>query len=216
MSGAFFGETAIDDYLNVKLLTALGDPVPGFTDFVPVGKNFPVVRARIPADAMVLWNPIIGQMRLRDTKFLALLQGGEFACTTELVPPFPPDSEWVVPVFASASALMRVRFYPNDWKDYTLVGGAVDRLQIGVTAGELASNRLEIAISSPVDDATIEFSDWLPTTAAASLVYQITSTAYGSDQWQSSSILFKPYFLRANDLSGRYDFSAYDQGVVYF
>ena len=217
ISGSFFDDPEVDEFLNIRVLNSLGDPLPGYTDFVPVTKNTPVVTATIPTDSMLFWKSLAGQSQFRDGRFLAITGAtNRFAIFEELVPPFPVDQEWEIPVRADDTALLRIRFYPNPFKTFSLVAGVLQRIRVGIGAGEEPSTRVEVAIQSQRPGATVEINDWLPTTSAASsLEYQVTSTAFGSNVWQAGSLLLKPYFFTLDDIRARYDSTAYDQGVVH-
>lgn len=217
VSGPFFGDTIIDEYLNVRLKTALGDPVPGFADFVPVTKNAPIVNVRVPAESILFWQPIKGSVQLRGTTVTAITDAqGEFAVFSELVPAWPPGNEWVFPILSNTAALLRVRFTPNEFRDASLFAGVPARVTVGIGSGEQPGTRVEIVIKG-APGAQVEIGDWLPSTSAvATLAYQVTSTAYGPNTWQASSLTLKPYFFTLADISARYDAHAYDQGVVHF
>ncbi len=217
ISGSFFDEPKVDEFLNVRVLNSLGDPLPGFTDFVPVSKNTPIVDATIPSESMLFWNALIGSPQFRDGRFLAITDDQHrFTISQELVPSFPVGHEWEIPVRAEDTALFRVKFAPNDYRTFSLIAGVPQRVRVGIGPNELPSNRVEVVIQAQRPGTAVEINDWLPTTSAASsLEYQMTSTAFGSNVWQAGSLLLKPYFFTLDDIRARYDSTAYDQGVVH-
>lgn len=218
ISGPFFEQTVVDEYLNVQLQTSLGDPLGGFTTPVSVGKNSPVINMSIPNEALLFWHVLAGEVQFINGRFTAVTDSnGRFALTHELVPPFHPGVEWEIPILANDTALVRVAFLPNDYRTFSLGASTPTRITVGMTPTEQASTRIEIAIQTQTPGAHIVFNDWVTTTsAAAQMFYQVTSTAFGNNEWQAGSLMLKPYFFTLNDIRARYDFTAYNQGVVHF
>lgn len=218
VSGPFFEQTVVDEWLNVQLQNSLGDPLPGFLTPVSVGKNSPVVNMSIPNEALLFWQVLAGNSQFRDNRFTAVTNDdGRFAITQELVPSFPAGVEWEIPVLANDAALIRVAFLPNDYRTFSVGAGTPIRITVGMLSTEQPSSRIEIAVQTQTPGAEVIFNDWVTTTsAAAQLYYQVTSTAFGNNEWQAGSLLLKPYFFTLNDIRARYDFTAYNQGVVHF
>lgn len=217
VSGPFFEETVIEEYLNVQLLNSLGDPLTGFSNHQSVGKNSAVTALPIPNESMLFWTVLAGSVQLRDGRFTAVSDSdGRFALSYELVPSFPPGTEWEIPVLANDSAVLRVAFFPNDYRDFSLGANLLQRVVVGTTTSEQAATRIEIAIRTEQAGSEVAFNDWLTvTSAAARLSYQVTSTAFGDNVWQAGSLMLKPYFFTLDDIRARYDFNAYNQGVVH-
>lgn len=217
VSGPFFEETVVDEWLNVQLQNSLGDPLSGFFSPVSLGKNSAVTAMSVPNESMLFWNVIAGSVQYRDGRFTAVTDAdGRFAITQELVPPFPPGTEWEIPVLANDTTVLRVAFLPNDYRTFSLGNGLLQRVTVGTTSSELAASRIEIAIRTERAGSEVAFNDWLTTTSAATqLVYQVTSTAFGDNVWQAGSLMLKPYFYTLDDIGARHDFTAYNQGVVH-
>jgi hypothetical protein len=218
VSGPFFEQTVVDEWLNVQLQNSLGDPIAGFTTPVSVGKNSPVANMSIPNEALLFWTVLAGQVQFRDNRFTAVTDSdGRFAITHELVPAFPAGVEWEIPVLANDTALIRVAFLPNDYRTFSVGTGTPARITVGTQSSEQPASRIEIAVQTQNSGAEVVFNDWVTTTsAAAQLYYQVTSTAYGNNEWQAGSLLLKPYFFTLDNIRARYDFTAYNQGVVHF
>jgi hypothetical protein len=218
VSGPFFERTTVDEFLNVQLQNSLGDPLPGFSSPVSLGKNSAVVNMSIPNEALLFWQVLAGASQFRDNRFTAVTDAdGHFTITQELVPPFPAGVEWEIPVRADDAALIRVAFLPNDYRTFSVGAGTPTRITVGMLSSEQPSTRIEIVVQSQNAGAEIIFNDWVTTTSsAAQLYYQVTSTAFGSNEWQAGSLLLKPYFFTLADIRARYDFTAYNQGVVHF
>lgn len=217
ISGPFVEQTVIDEYLSVQLQNALGDPLPGFSSPAAVSKNSPVTAMSIPNEAMLFWDVITGSVQMRDGRFTAVTDSdGRFAVTQQLVPSFPAGTEWQIPVIANDAVLVRIGFLPNAFREFSLGANLAERITVGTTAVEADANRIEVVIRSERGGSEVSFNDWLTTTSAATqLQYLVTSTAFGNAAWQSSSLMLKPYFFTLADISARYDFTAYNQGVVH-
>lgn len=217
ISGPFFEDTVIEEYLNVQLFNSLGDSLPGFTTHQSVGKNSAVTAVSIPNESMLFWTVLAGSIQLRNGRFTAVTDSaGRFALSHELVPAFQPGTEWEIPVLANDSTVLRVAFVPNDYRDFSLGANLLQRVLVGTTSAEQPASRIEIAIRTEKAGSEVAFNDWLTaTSAAARLSYQVTSTAFGDNVWQAGSLMLKPYFYTLDDIRARYDFNAYNQGVVH-
>jgi hypothetical protein len=215
VSGPFFDDLTIDEYLNVQLLDALGVPLPGFTNPVGIGKNFPIVAMPIRADSLLFWDVIQGEVQWRDNRMLAVTDAlGRFVLSTELVPAWPPGQEWEIPLRADDPCQLRVGFLPTGYRTIALATGVIDRLTVGTGPATSPTTRLEIVVNAQRAGTIVEINNWLPVTSVTSLQYQLTSTAYGSNVWQSASATVKPYFFTLDDIKARYDFTGYNKGVV--
>lgn len=218
ISGPFFEDTDIEEFLNIQLLNALGSPLPGYSRPVSVGKNFAIPNVTIQASSMLFWDVVRGSVQFRDGKFIAITDStGRFALSQFLVPAFSPGTEWVVPVRSNDTALLRIKFEPNDYRDFSLVTGALQRVTVGTLPTEQDARRIEVVVVTQQPFKEVEFNNWLPlASSVSSIVYQITSTAFGNNVWQAGSLMLKPYFFTTDDIAARYDFSAYDNGVIHF
>jgi hypothetical protein len=217
ISGPFFEDTVIDEFLNVQLLNPLGTALPGFEDPVGVPKNYAVVAIPISAESMLFWTVLQGAVQYRAGKFVAVADSnGRFVLSTELVPSFPAG-EWQIPLRSNDTALFRVKFEPGDFRDISLSAGLLHRHTVGIPSGGAPASRIEIVIAGR-PNVEVEINNWIPigSSSLSSLVYQITSTAFGDAVWQAGSLMLKPYFFTLADISARYDFSAYDNGKVHF
>jgi hypothetical protein len=217
ISGPFFEDMEVDEYLNVQLFDALGLPLTGYEKPVAVGKNFAVTATKIASDSMLFWDVIVGAVQIRDGKFLAVTdENGRFVLSKELVPEFKTETLWDIPVLSDTAALLRVKFEPNDYRSFSLPDGILQRVTVGMNPGDLPASRIEVVIQAQHPGALVEFGDWVAHSTVSYLSYQVTSTAYGSNVWQAGSLMLKPYFFTLQDIAARYDSSGYDSGVVYF
>jgi hypothetical protein len=217
LSGPFFDRTVLDEYLSIQLRNAIGDTLPGYTSFVNVAKNFPITQVPIKADALLFWRAIAGQQQWIDGQFVAMTDANRHFCITqELVPEFPAGTEWSIPVLADDSGTIRVKFAPNDYRTYYFVPGIVQRITVGTESTDSDASRIEIAITTSRANARVQLGDWLTTQVSAQqLAYQITSTAYGDNVWQASSLQLKPYFYSLEYIRAQYDLTAYNQGSIH-
>jgi len=217
ISGSFFEDTEIDEYLNLQLFGSTGNPLPGYEDPVSVGKNFAVTHVSINNESMLFWDVIYGEVQFRGNKFVAITDAnGRFVLSTELVPEFPPGVSWNIPVQTNGAATLRFKFEPNGYQTYYLVENILARISTGIASTHQPGTRIEIVVRSQQPGVEVEFGNWAIASGIASLRYQITSTAVGNNVWESSSLIIKPYFFTLDDISARFDFSSYNRGVVHF
>ncbi len=218
ISGPFFEKTIIDEYLSIQLFNSVGDPVSGFETPVSSPKNTPVINLPINAESMLFWPVTQGKAGFSEGKFVATTDdNGRFVIHQEMVPAFPPGVEWQIPVTAFGTVLMTVRFYPNPARTFSLSAGNLQRVLVGMLPGDEPATRVEIALRSEQPNRSVEFSKWATNApAVSSIQYNMTSTAFGASEWQGGSLLLKEYFFTLEDVSARYDFSAYDNGVLHF
>jgi hypothetical protein len=218
VSGPFFEDTVIDEFLSIQLFNTLGDALTGFDNPVQVGKNFSVIDMPIKAESLLFWDVIQGSIQWRDGKFIAITDSdGRFVLSTELVPAFPAGTEWEIPVKSNDTTLVNVKFEPNEARSFSLSTGILTRIRVGSVTSDQDASRIEIAIRTERAGSEIEFNNWLPTSSAvATILYQITSTAFGSNVWQAGSLLLKEHFFTLDDIDARYDFGAYDNGTIQF
>jgi hypothetical protein len=217
VSGPFFDGLQIDEYLNIQLFNTLGQPVAGYEQPVSVGKNFAVQGVSIRSDSMLFWDVLRGSIQYRNGKFIAVTDAaGKFALSKELVPEFTPGTEWTVSVRSNNPAALRVGFMPNGYRDFSLITNIRQRVVVGTETTEQNANRIEVVVTTQMPFKEVEFDNWHPTpSSVVSMVYQITSTAYGNSVWQAGSLMLKPQFFTLDDITARYDFSAYDNGVIH-
>ena len=167
---------------------------------------------------MLFWDVIRGSVQFKNGNFIAITDAeGKFVLSQHIVPEWSAGTEWQIPVIANDPTLLRVKFEPNDFRDFSLTTDVLQRVTVGTLPSEKATTRLEIVARSQTPFSEITFNNWLPTTSSVSfLLYQLTSTAFGDNVWKSSSLIVKPYFFSTADISARYDFSGYNNGVVHF
>lgn len=218
VSGPFFDDLVIEEYLSLQLLNPIGTALPGFDQLLEVGKNFAVANMPIKSESMLFWDVVQGTVQFKGDHFVAITDSnGCFVLSQELVPTFPPGTEWQIPVRSNGVALLRVAFLPNDYRDFSLSDGILNRVNVGSVNSDQDCSRIEVVLKSHEPYTEVEFFNWLPTEySLASIIYQITSTAYGDNIWQAGSLMLKPYFFTLGDIKARHDFFGYDSGTVHF
>jgi hypothetical protein len=216
VSGPFFEKTTIDEFLSIQLFNALGDTITGYSEPVLVGKNFGVFDMPIKAESMLFWDVAHGSIQWRNGKLIAITDSnGRFLLYTDLVPAFTSGVEWEIPVKSNDTTSLSVRFYPNESRSFSLATGILTRIRVGTTTSDEDASRIEISVRTENPGSEVEFNNWLPTSSAVStLLYQLTSTAFGSNLWQAGSLMLKEYFFTLDDISARYDFVSYDNGTI--
>jgi hypothetical protein len=214
VSGVLFDRDNVDEQLSLTVFDKLGAPIvhDGLAP-LPVNKQFPITEMPVMADVICLWHVADGSITFskrgttQEIYAVSLCNElGQFQVTEEVIPAMPPGTEWNVPVTANEPCTLRVRFYPNEWREYALPQGSPVQALIGTTADDVPTERIEIiVIGTP--DTTVEFGNWVPTqNQAFSLIYGITADVFGDAQWQATNMFQKPMFLNfAMGLKGRFN-----------
>ncbi len=214
VSGVLFDRPKIEEQLSVTVFDKLGNATVEDNGFpVSIDKQFPVSEMPIMADSLLLWVVADGSMtfskRGTTQEVLAISlcdELGQFQTTQEVQPFLPPGTEWSIPVESSTPCTIRVRFVPNEWREFDIPARTPTQILVGSTDEEFPVERIEfVVIGNP--DTQVEFGNWIPTqNQSFSLVYGITADVFGDAQWQATNLFQKPYFLNfAMGLKGRFD-----------
>lgn len=228
VSGVLFNRPQVDEQLSVTVFDKLGNVIIDDGGFpLPVEKQFPITEMPLMADSIVLWHVADGSMSFskrgttQEVQAVALCDSkGQFQTTQEVIPFMPPGTEWSVPVISSTPSTVKVRFVPNEVREFNIPALIPTQILIGTTSEELPTERIEIIVIG-VEETQVEFGNWVPTkNQAFSLVYGITADVFGDAQWQATNVFNKPLFLNfAMGLKGRYDSSRtpnrFDGGMLY-
>jgi hypothetical protein len=214
VSGVLFDRDNVDEQLSITVFDKLGAPVihDGLAP-LPINKQFQITEMPVMADVICLWHVADGSLTFtkrgttQEIYAVSLCNElGQFQVTQETIPAMPPGTEWNVPVTSNKACTLRVRFYPNEWRQYELPPGTPTQALIGTTVDDNPTERIEIVVIGD-EDTTVEFGNWVPTkNQAFSLIYGITADVFGDAQWQGTNVFNKPVFLNfAMGLKGRFD-----------
>lgn len=222
LSGRFFTGDDITDTLSIQLYQS-GLPLSGYDYPVTVTKNHPITRIPIQNDSMLFWRRAAGEIGYSEHRVRCTCVDGRFRLFTPIVPswqvpaaaPGAVGVEWDVRVLSASSATIRVAAHPNGYRDFFIYAGIPATLRVGAAAGSQPIECLDVIVSSETPDAMVEFSSWWPVGGhVTDISYNIVSTAVGSNRWQTSSLMAKPYFASLAELRLRYDYSGWNSGHV--
>jgi hypothetical protein len=214
VSGVLFDRDNVEEQLSLTVFDKLGAPIihDGLAP-LPVNKQLQITEIPVMADVICLWHVADGSLTFskrgttQEIYAVSLCNElGQFQVTEEIIPAMPPGTEWNVPVTANEVCTLKVRFYPNEWREYDLPQNNPTQSLIGTTSDDMPTERIEIVvIGSPA--TTVEFGNWVPTkNQAFSFIYGITADVFGEAQWQATNMFQKPMFLNfAMGLKGRFD-----------
>jgi hypothetical protein len=214
VSGVLFDRDNVDEQLSITVFDKLGAPIihDGLAP-LPINKQFQITEMPVMADVICLWHVADGSITFskrgttQEINAVSLCNDlGQFQVTQETIPAMPPGTEWNIPVVANQPCTLKVRFYPNEWREFELPPVTPQQVLIGTTTDDLPTERIEIVVIG-TPDTTVEFGNWVPTeNQAFSLIYGITADVFGDAQWQGTNMFQKPVFLNfAMGLKGRFN-----------
>jgi hypothetical protein len=214
VSGVLFDRPNVEEQLSITVFDKLGNPIvhDGLAPLT-IGKQFPITEMPVMADVLCLWQVADGSITFskrgstQEIYAVSLCNDrGEFQVSQEVIPAMPPGTEWNVPVTPTRSSTLRVRFFPNEWREFSLTANIPTQALIGTTVNELPTERIEIVVVGD-SNTQVEFGNWVPTqNQAFSMIYGITADVFGDAQWQATNMFQKPMFLNfAMGLKGRFD-----------
>jgi hypothetical protein len=228
VSGVLFDRDNVDEQLSVTVFDKLGASVI-HDNLAPLSikKQFQITEMPIMADVICLWQVADGSTTFtkrgntQEIYAVSLCnERGQFQVTQETIPAMPPGTEWRIPVTANLPCTLKVRFYPNEWREFNLLPATPMNVLVGTTLENQPTERIEIVVIG-TEDTTVEFGNWIPTkNQAFSLIYGITADVFGDAQWQATNMFQKPMFLNfASGLKGRFDSNRtpnrFDGGMIF-
>jgi len=228
VSGVLFDRPNVEETLSVTVFDKLGNAiVHDNLAPLPVSKQFQITEMPVMADVLCLWQIADGSITFvkpgtaQEVYSVALCDSlGQFQITQEIIPTMPAGTEWHIPVEANRPVTLKVRFYPNDWRTFSLTTNVPTRVLVGTTDSDVPTERIEVVVIGD-EDSQVEFGNWVPTkNQAFSLIYGITADVFGDAQWQATNMFQKPMFLNfAMGLKGRFDSNRspnrFDGGILF-
>jgi hypothetical protein len=214
VSGVLFDRDNVDEQLSITVFDKLGELI--IHDQLaplPVNKQYQITEMPVMADVIALWHVADGSMTFskrgitQEIYAVSLCDArGQFQVTQETIPAMPQGTEWNIPVTANLPCTLRVRFYPNEWRDFEIPPVTPQNVLVGTTSEDQPTERIEIVVIG-TEDTTVEFGNWVATqNQAFSMIYGITADVFGDAQWQATNVFQKPVFLNfAMGLKGRFD-----------
>lgn len=228
VSGVLFDRPNVEETLSITVFDKLGNLiVHDNLAPLPVSKQFQITEVPVMADVLCLWQIADGSISFiklgtsQEVYAVALCNAlGQFQLTQEIIPAMPQGTEWNIPVESNKPVTLRVRFYPNEWREFSLTANVPTQVLIGTTESDVPTERIEIIVIGD-EDSQVEFGNWVPTkNQAFSLIYGITADVFGDAQWQATNMFQKPMFLNfAMGLKGRFDSNRspnrFDGGILF-
>lgn len=195
------------------------NPVVGtLNSMVTVGKNYPVPQRPIWAESMLFWKIIRGSGGFTFPNRYRLITDseGKARVRTDLVPKFPSGNTWTMKVTPTSSGIFRVLSGTYGFQDFTISANVTQTLTFSTPPGGTV-DRLEFLTLLDQPGATVVLQDAnIQGALVASFQYGFVFQLLGSSNFQSTSIIVKPYFLSLSDLSTTYDSGqTYDSGFIY-
>ncbi len=122
---------------------------------------------------------------------------------------------WNLQVQPAQDILLRIRLYPNDYQDYTLLAGSTTTIAISLDPADEPVERIELLIKG-TPDTEILIGDWgIRGAKVSALKHTYVAHVMGERNFASSGLMIKPLFHSKEDLVVRYDSGAtFDSGGV--
>ena len=222
ISGMLRDEDTINETLSIKALTQGDVPIVGTANAaVTVDKNFPIVQVPVPAEVMLFWDLIKGNLQFDGENKVHMIPeaDGQGALFTEIFPAMPPGVKWNIDIISvGADMVLRVKFGPNDYTDYAFNADVQQTITIGTETTDEPITSIEfVLISAGNQTNIIKIGDWrVDGEFVSKIEFNLVAHARGEAQWQSSGLVVKPYFLGLDYVRLRYNNSQfYNGGAMY-
>ena len=117
------------------------------------------------------------------------------------------------------AGLFRIRLYPNDWQDYTLVAGTPQTIVVQLAPTDEPVERIDMLFAGSDPDAyedELWMTDWNISGARVGAVqYDYVMRVFGEHNFGSTGLWAKQIFQSLEDVRLQYDISqGYDQGYL--
>lgn len=122
---------------------------------------------------------------------------------------------WNLRVEPVTDILLRVRLYPNDFQDYSLVGGSINTVAVNLDPTDEPIERIELLVHGAAG-TEVRFGDWGITGARVSaLQHTYVAHVQGERNYASTGLMVKPLFHSKEDLQVEFDNGeTFDSGGV--
>lgn len=122
---------------------------------------------------------------------------------------------WNMQVSPAQDTLFRVRLYPNDYQDYTLLAGSITTIAINLDPADEPVERIELLAKGTPDTEILIGDLGIRGARTSSLQHSYVAHVRGERNFASSGLMVKPLFPSKEDLQVQYDTGAsYDSGGV--
>ncbi|KKN49131.1 hypothetical protein LCGC14_0645790 [marine sediment metagenome] len=115
---------------------------------------------------------------------------------------------WNMQVVPDQDILLRIRLYPNDYQDYTLLGGSTTTIAITLEPADEPVERIELLINGTTD-TEIRIGDWgIRGAKVAALRHTYVAHVQGERNYACTGLMVKPLFHSKEDLRVNFDSGA--------
>lgn len=220
LSGRLKEGTRVEEHLTMLRYDAAQNLI-GTTTPVSGSKNFPIVEADVPADVLLFWDLLRGSMQYTDFESVGVTNAdGEWGVSQKIVPTFPPGTKWNIRVTSSISTKITVQMgTTNTLQVFDVPAAITTILNVGTDISDDPVDYIRFTGYSGQPGTTISFDTWelANKIAVAFIEYQLSGIENTEALWQSTGIIFKPYFTSIESLKMAYDSGQkYNAAGIYF
>lgn len=208
-----------EETFSMRTFDGGGTPVHGTgTELITVQKNHPIVSRPMWAEGMLFWQVERGSGGFIFPNRYRMIsdETGKVRVRTDLLPHFPTGFGWAMKIRSSSDGTFGVAQYPHGIQYYPLVANDVQIITFNTVSGE-PIERIDFLAHLDVPGSEIVLQDAnIIGAVSASFQYGMVFRVVGDSNFQTTSVIVKPYFLSLSDLAARYDSGQqYDAGLVY-
>lgn len=123
--------------------------------------------------------------------------------------------QWNVSIKPNKDALFRIRFYPNDWTSYNLVGGIDNNIVVKIDANDDPVEMIDMLLATdPNEEALMK--EWaLSGPRVGAIRYEYVARHFGAYDFTSTTLFLKQMFQSIDDVASVHDAGfALDSGFV--
>jgi hypothetical protein len=208
------------EVFSIRTFNTVSVPIEGAVDsLVTVQKNHPVPQRPITADNMVFWQVVRGSGGFATPNLYRMISDkyGKAKVYTRLVPSLPAGHSWKLKVRPQANGLLRFRTFPSGtFQDFVLQDHVTQQVTLTIPPGD-NSDRIEILVrlDTPRKEVTLSDANYVGE-IVSNFQYGLVLKVIGQTNYQSTSVILKPYFLSFSDVTGNYsEGEKYNSGMIY-
>lgn len=208
-----------EEVFSLRTLNGGDIPIEGTTSsFITVPKNYPIQHRPIWAENLLFWQIKRGSGGFIYPNRYRLItdEEGLGRVATRIVPPLPSGGTWTFKVQAGGTGKVRVYTDPYGYADYSVMAHATSVITLTTPPGGQI-NRIEFLAQLDIPGAEVVIADSIFQGQVASQIqYTMVFKVLGETNFQSTSLIIKPYFLSLSDMSAQYDEGqTYNSGLIY-
>jgi len=145
---------------------------------------------------------------------------GEWGVSQKIVPAFPSGTKWNIRVTASSDTKITVQMgTTNTVQVFDVQAAITSTINVGTATTDDPVDYIRFTGFSGISNSSISFDVWelANKTNVAFIEYQVSGIENTQALWQSSGIIFKPYFISIDSLKMQYDAGQrYNAAGIYF